>query len=96
MSYQVVLLVVHLGRVSPHAVDGQQQIHEGKRRVEPQQVRPGTTETQCLILQLEQFLRSCAGLNLILISQPVEPLSFTARLHRAAASRDTCGSSLTN
>lgn len=40
-SYQVVLLVVHLGRVSPHAVDGQEQIHEGKRSVEPQQIRPG-------------------------------------------------------
>lgn len=39
-SYQVVLLVVHLGRVSPHAVDGQQQIHERKHSVEPQQVRP--------------------------------------------------------
>lgn len=39
-SHQVVLLVVHLGRVSPHAVDGQQQVHEGKRSVQPQQIRP--------------------------------------------------------
>lgn len=39
-SYQVVLLVVHLRRVPPHAVDGQQQIHEGKRGVQPEQVRP--------------------------------------------------------
>lgn len=46
--HQVVLLVVHLGRVSPHAVDGQEQVHEGKRRVQPQQVRPGARrqETQ--------------------------------------------------
>ena len=42
--YQVVLLVVHLGRVSPHAVDGEQQIHEGKGGVEPQQVSPEETE----------------------------------------------------
>lgn len=32
---------MHLGRVSPHAVDGQEQIHEGKRGVQPQQIRPG-------------------------------------------------------
>lgn len=29
-SYQVVLLVVHLGRVSPHAVHSQEKVHEGE------------------------------------------------------------------
>lgn len=43
-AYQVVLLVVHLGRVSPHAVDSQQEIHEGKRSVEPQQVSSENTK----------------------------------------------------
>lgn len=45
MTHQVVLLVVHLGRVSPHAVDGQQQVHEGKGRVQPKQVGPERTHT---------------------------------------------------
>lgn len=40
VCYQVVLLVVHLRRVSPHAVDGQEQIHEGKGRMEPQKICP--------------------------------------------------------
>lgn len=40
VRYQVVLLVVHLRRVSPHAVDGQEQIHEGKGRMEPQKICP--------------------------------------------------------
>lgn len=45
-SYQVVLLVVHLGGVSSHAVDGEQQVHEGERRVQPQQVGPaGASKT---------------------------------------------------
>lgn len=40
-AHQVVLLVAHLGGVSPHAVDGQQQVQEGEGRVQPQQVVPG-------------------------------------------------------
>lgn len=40
-SYQVVLLVVHLWGVSPHAVDGQQKVHERKWGVQPQEVGPG-------------------------------------------------------
>lgn len=40
-SYQVVLFVVHLGRVSPHAVDGQQKVHEGEGGVQPEEVGPG-------------------------------------------------------
>lgn len=39
--HQVVLFVVHLGRVSPHAVDRQQQVHEGEGGVEPKEVSPG-------------------------------------------------------
>lgn len=46
MTHQIVLLVVHLGRVSPHAVDRQQQVHEGEGRVQPQQVGPEHTKTQ--------------------------------------------------
>lgn len=52
-SYQVVLLVVHLGRVSPHAVDRQQQVHERKRGVEPQQVGPGKHQTS--LFSAERF-----------------------------------------
>lgn len=44
-SYQVILLVVHLGRVSPHAVDRQQQVHEGEGCVEPQQICPEQKKT---------------------------------------------------
>lgn len=46
MTHQVVLLVVHLGRVSPHAVDRQQQVHEGEGRVQPQQVGPEYTKAR--------------------------------------------------
>lgn len=60
VSYQVVLLVVHLGRVSPHAVDGQQQIHEGKRSVEPQQIRPGTIETLSVSSSVTEKHWSCS------------------------------------
>lgn len=56
-SYQVVLLVVHLRRVPPHAVDGQQQIHEGKRGVQPEQVRPATQQTPRLHLSTGRFTR---------------------------------------
>lgn len=36
-SYQIVLFVVHLRRVPPHAVHSQQQVEESKNRVQPQQ-----------------------------------------------------------
>lgn len=39
-TYQVIFFVVHLGRVTPHAVDGEEQVHEGEWRVQPQEVIP--------------------------------------------------------
>lgn len=39
-TYQIIFFVVHLGRVAPHAVDGEEQVHEGERRVQPQEVIP--------------------------------------------------------
>ncbi len=29
-TYQIIFFVVHLGRVESHAVDGEEQVHEGK------------------------------------------------------------------
>lgn len=46
-THQVVLFVAHLGGVPAHAVHCQQQVQEGKRCVQPQQVIPDTRE-ECL------------------------------------------------
>lgn len=57
MTHQVVLLVVHLGRVSPHAVDRQQQVHEGEGRVQPQQVGPEHAEARFQNMPAQNELR---------------------------------------
>lgn len=44
-AHQVILFVAHLGGMPAHAVHRQQQVQEGKRCVQPQQVIPVTTET---------------------------------------------------
>lgn len=44
-AHQVILFVAHLGGVPAHAVHRQQQVQEGKRRVQPQQVIPVTRKT---------------------------------------------------
>lgn len=44
-AHQVILFVAHLGGVPAHAVHCQQQVQEGKRCVQPQQVIPVTRKT---------------------------------------------------
>lgn len=40
LPHQVVLLVAHLRGVSPHAVDGEQQVQESKGGVQPEEIIP--------------------------------------------------------
>lgn len=46
LAHQVVLLVLHLGGVTPHAVDRQQQVDEGEGRVQPQQIVPAQDDRE--------------------------------------------------
>lgn len=40
LPHQIIFLVAHLRGVSPHAVDREQQVQEGKGRVQPEEVIP--------------------------------------------------------